>query len=66
MRHHRCRRPSACATAPGTAQGGHEGHVPDLELQLREYYEIRGWDENGVPTKQKLEELGLLDIVGEL
>jgi aldehyde:ferredoxin oxidoreductase len=37
-----------------------------LELQLREYYEIRGWDENGVPTKQKLEELGLLDIVGEL
>jgi aldehyde:ferredoxin oxidoreductase len=49
-----------------TKQGGHEGHVPDLELQLREYYEIRGWDENGVPTKQKLEELGLLDIVGEL
>ncbi len=49
-----------------TAEGGHEGHVPDIELQLREYYQVRGWDDKGVPTKEKLEELGLLDIVGEL
>ena len=48
-----------------TAEGGQEGHVPDIALQLREYYEVRGWDEKGRPTKQKLEELGLLDIVGE-
>ncbi|HPC56201.1 MAG TPA: aldehyde ferredoxin oxidoreductase C-terminal domain-containing protein [Methanolinea sp.] len=26
---------------------------------LDEYYELRGWDKNGVPTRQKLEELGL-------
>jgi aldehyde:ferredoxin oxidoreductase len=26
---------------------------------LKEYYRGRGWDENGVPTRKKLEELGL-------
>jgi aldehyde:ferredoxin oxidoreductase len=48
-----------------TARGGQEGHVPDIKLQLQEYYQVRGWDEKGRPTEQKLEELGLLDIVGE-
>ncbi len=23
--------------------GGSEGNVPDIELQLREYYQFRGW-----------------------
>ncbi len=27
---------------------------------LDEYYQFRGWDENGVPTREKLKELGLL------
>jgi aldehyde:ferredoxin oxidoreductase len=26
---------------------------------LPEYYQLRGWDENGVPTPEKLTELGL-------
>jgi aldehyde:ferredoxin oxidoreductase len=26
---------------------------------LAEYYKVRGWDENGIPTDSKLEELGL-------
>jgi len=26
---------------------------------LPEYYRLRGWDENGVPTAEKLQELGL-------
>ena len=34
-----------------TAEGGQEGHVPDIALQLREYYEVRGWDEKGRPTE---------------
>ncbi len=25
-------------------EGGSEGHVPDIELQLKEYYEFRGWN----------------------
>jgi aldehyde:ferredoxin oxidoreductase len=30
---------------------------------LDEYYQFRGWDESGVPTGRKLEELGLSDLV---
>ncbi len=42
--------------APG---GPAKGQVVELESMLNEYYELRGWDENGVPTQGKLEELGL-------
>ena len=40
-------------------EGGSEGNVPDLELQRKEYYKERGWSEEGIPTKEKLEELGI-------
>ncbi|MEM3694979.1 MAG: aldehyde ferredoxin oxidoreductase family protein [Candidatus Bathyarchaeia archaeon] len=42
--------------------GAAKGHVVTksmLEEMLREYYFLRGWDENGVPTKEKLRELEL-------
>jgi aldehyde:ferredoxin oxidoreductase len=39
--------------------GSSAGHVPDLPVMLNEYYAFRGWDENGVPTGGKLQELGL-------
>jgi len=42
--------------APG---GAGKGSVVDFEPMLREYYEIRGWNKNGVPTPEKLNELGL-------
>jgi len=35
----------------------------DVQKLLDIYYEQRGWDANGIPTKEKLEELGLKDIV---
>ena len=35
----------------------------DVQKLLDMYYEQRGWDENGIPRKEKLEELGLEDIV---
>ena len=38
-------------------------HISNL---LAEYYDERGWDQEGVPTRQKLEELGLGDIVKDL
>ncbi len=42
------------------SEGGTQGHVPDLELMLREYYEAREWDwEMGKPSRSKLEKLGL-------
>jgi aldehyde:ferredoxin oxidoreductase len=40
-------------------RGPAKGHVVELAVMLKEYYELRGWDENGVPTEAKLKELGL-------
>ncbi len=42
------------------AEGGSAGFVPDFENMLAAYYEARGWDQQtGMPTPQKLKELGL-------
>jgi len=35
----------------------------DVQRLLDMYYEQRGWDKNGIPTSEKLAELGLTDIV---
>jgi aldehyde:ferredoxin oxidoreductase len=49
------------------ADGGSEGFVPDIEEMLAAYYEARGWDmETGQPTREKLIELGLEDVVTDL
>jgi aldehyde:ferredoxin oxidoreductase len=42
------------------AGGPSQGHTVRLESMLAEYYQFRGWDENGVPKEAKLKELGLL------
>ena len=42
--------------------GVHAGRVfsrEDLTKAMQSYYHLRGWDENGIPTQQKLAELGL-------
>jgi aldehyde:ferredoxin oxidoreductase len=39
--------------------GPHQGRVVKLDLMLPIYYSIRGWDEDGVPTEDKLQELRL-------
>ncbi|MCX5885102.1 MAG: hypothetical protein NT096_04185 [Proteobacteria bacterium] len=36
------------------------GGMPD------EYYELRGWNKDGVPTREKLIELGLNDVADQL
>ncbi len=36
------------------------------EVMLDEYYRLRGWDEKGIPKKEKLKELGLDDVADEL
>jgi aldehyde:ferredoxin oxidoreductase len=35
------------------------GHVVELDQMLPRFYELRGWDENGIPSPAKLQELGL-------
>ena len=39
--------------------GAADGSVPALGKMLVEYYRLRGWSAEGVPTKEKLAELGL-------
>ncbi|MEM4247406.1 MAG: aldehyde ferredoxin oxidoreductase family protein [Candidatus Woesearchaeota archaeon] len=36
----------------------------ELDLLLDDYYESRGWTLEGVPTKEKLKELGMDDLLG--
>lgn len=38
---------------------------PAYEAALDEYYALRGWNRDGVPTEEKLAALGLLDLVEE-
>jgi aldehyde:ferredoxin oxidoreductase len=33
-------------------------NLPPLGQMLSEYYEYRGWSEEGIPTQEKLKELG--------
>ena len=38
-----------------------KGYKIEFDDLLDEYYEVRGWTNEGIPTKEKLEELGLMD-----
>lgn len=41
-------------------EGGQMGHVPDMDLLLKEYYAASGWDiATGYPLPEKLEALNL-------
>jgi aldehyde:ferredoxin oxidoreductase len=46
---------------------GSEGHVPPMDVLLRDYYAERDWDwESGKPSRKKLIDLGLPDVAEEL
>ena len=53
-------------TLTPVAEGGAAGKVPDLEVQLNEYYQVRRWEPDGKPNRDSLVELGLADIVHDL
>ncbi len=46
-------------------KGGGAGQnlPPDFEASLDDYYAVRGWTKDGIPTKKKLEEIRLSDIL---
>lgn len=49
--------------------GSYKGERIDPEKweeMLDEYYRLRGWNKNGVPTREKLKELGLEDVATSL
>jgi aldehyde:ferredoxin oxidoreductase len=41
--------------------GPSKGSVSKLPQMLPEYYQLRGWDKNGIPTDKKLKELNLAE-----
>lgn len=43
--------------------GGAAGKIPPLEPMLNEYYALRGWDTDGKPEAEKLQELNLKEAV---
>ena len=43
--------------------GPSKGHTVRLAGMLEEFYQFRGWDENGVPREAKLKELGLDTLI---
>jgi aldehyde:ferredoxin oxidoreductase len=45
------------------SEGGTKGHTPDLATMLDEYYQARGWDQNGIPTPETTESLGIGNIL---
>lgn len=54
--------PERLMTEPlkGGASKGHLISEDDLKAMLEEYYTVRGWDpKTGIPTREKLDELGL-------
>ncbi len=59
--------PLRITTEPLRNAGPAEGQVlRKPEALLDEYYRFRGWDENGVPTRAKLAELGLEEIIKDI
>ena len=44
-------------------EGGTKGNLPFLGLMLNEYYAARGWSEEGIPTREKLLQLGLRECL---
>lgn len=46
--------------------GGAAGSIPDIKKMKKEYREVRGLNEKGFPTKKKLQDLGLEDLIDKL
>lgn len=43
--------------------GPAKGRTVNLEPMLDEYYQFRGWNEDGVPREKKLKQLGLEEMI---
>lgn len=47
-------------------EGPTKGEVHELDVLLPEYYSVRGWDEDGIPTEDTLRKLGLDEYIGSI
>ncbi|MBA1335938.1 MAG: Tungsten-containing aldehyde:ferredoxin oxidoreductase [Firmicutes bacterium] len=51
--------PGRCFETLPLSDGETKMEVEDLEYMLDDYYKVRGWDEEGIPTESKLMALGI-------
>jgi aldehyde:ferredoxin oxidoreductase len=51
---------------PSGPNRGHYLSEKELNALLDEYYEARGWDQNGIPTGETLKRVGLEDLVKDM
>jgi len=60
--------PERVLTEPLKAGNSKGQYIPkeELDQMLDEYYEARGWTPEGVPTKEKLQSLGLFEAIDTL
>lgn len=56
---HTFRRSKETGEIEPSADPVHVGRLRDFQSMLDRYYRLRGWDSRGVPTTEKLQELGL-------
>ncbi len=54
--------PKRCLEEP-LPSGPYKGELTHLEPMLTDYYHLRGWDEDGKPTKETIKKLGLIGIL---
>lgn len=47
-------------------EGPSKGQVHELDKLLPGYYEVRGWNENGIPKKETLVKLGLEEYIADI
>ena len=53
--------------SPPLEGGPLKGVTVDIDTQIREYNEVMGWDpETGVPTPEKLADLGISWVANEI
>ena len=58
--------PRSFEPIPSGPQKGKRLEREPFENLLQVYYEKRGWDSNGIPTRERLEGLGLKEVADEL
>jgi aldehyde:ferredoxin oxidoreductase len=60
--------PSGLCDRKPIPDGPNQGHYlneADIHLLLSWYYKARGWDDNGIPTRQTLERVGLPEVAAD-
>lgn len=45
------------------SKGESKGQIVELDSLLNDYYQVMGWNSNGIPTERKLKELDLINYI---